>query len=118
LPFVEPQDQLVFYDLDLEGLPFYLGINEPAWLVSADTKSHFMGSFYISEFWQRLAKEPARQLLTFAQFAQRWKKSNRRLLIFVDQQRLLDLTGQMGISPKELLRFKRGKKHFLLLASR
>jgi hypothetical protein len=118
LPFIGAQDQIVFYNIALQGLPFYLSISRPAWLVSSGTRSHVIGSFYIAEFWHRLATDPGEQLLTYEQFAKRWKETNQRLVMFIDEKQLADLATRLGDSPKELATIHSGKDNYVLLANR
>ena len=90
LPFLGAQDQIVFYNISLQGLPFYLSISRPAWLVWSGTKAHVIGSFYIAEFRQRLASIPAGQLVTYEQFSERWKETDQRLVVFIEEKQLGD----------------------------
>ena len=98
---IGPKDQIVFYNTFLEGLPFYLGVKRPIWIVWSGAKSEIMGSFYVAEKRPAPAKGYGKILFTFAEFAEEWKKSNQRLLVLVKKKNLPSLDGPL---PKELLK--------------
>lgn len=101
-PFIDAEGQSALYDTYLAGLPFYLRVSRPIWVVSSGNKSSIMGSFYIAEKHPQPAAGYGKVLFTFEEFAQQWKKSTRRLFVFVREKNLSYLKSEPGVSPKEL----------------
>ena len=89
--FIEPTDQLVLYDGQLEGLPFYLRTQQPIWIVWSGKKSEVLGSFYIAEARSRPAKSYGKILFTFEEFAEAWEKSKQPLLVLIKEKNVRDL---------------------------
>jgi hypothetical protein len=81
--------RLVFYDTNIEGLPFYLRIDKPIWLVQSSDKGNVMGSFYVAE--KRPAPAPGygQVLFTFEEFAGRWN-SGLPLRVFLKKKTCLN----------------------------
>jgi 4-amino-4-deoxy-L-arabinose transferase-like glycosyltransferase len=89
--FIEPTDQLVLYDGQLEGLPFYLRTQQPIWIVWSGKKSEVLGSFYIAEARPRPTKSYGKILFTFEEFAEAWKESKQPLLVLIKEKNVRDL---------------------------
>src|SRR5207237_6233721 len=66
---IDRPDRLVFYDTYIEGLPFYLRIDKPIWLVQSREKGNIMGSFYVAEKRPAPAAGYGQVLFTFDWFA-------------------------------------------------
>lgn len=103
LPYISPTTQLVSYDTYAEGLPFYLKTDKPLWVVThSNKKSTFLGNFYA------LTKQPepitrwGKSLLTFDEFADRWKSSDTPFVILVKEKNLRGLERLVGVVPKRL----------------
>ena len=62
-----------------------------------------MGSFYVAEKNPEPAAGYGRVLLTFEEFAQRWKTWDRPLLVFVEKNDLPKLIKQIHLPVKELV---------------
>lgn len=101
---LKPDDRLVFYNLYAEGLPFYLRIQNPIWLVQSGDKRDVMGSYYIAE--KRPAPAPGRGpvLFTFEQFAQQWNKGEQTLRVLVREKNLPQLSATIGAVPTQVLK--------------
>jgi 4-amino-4-deoxy-L-arabinose transferase-like glycosyltransferase len=97
------EDQLVLYDTYPSSLPFYLRAKQPIWVVSFGTKSSSMGSFYVAEKKPKPAAGYGNVLLTFEEFARRWKAWDRRLLVFVVKNDLPKLIKQTQFPAKQLI---------------
>jgi 4-amino-4-deoxy-L-arabinose transferase-like glycosyltransferase len=104
-PLMGQQDRLVFYDTYIEGLPYYLQVSNPIWLVQSRQKKEVMGSIYVAEKRPPPALSYGQILYTFEEFTAEWKKNERRLLIFVKERGLPRLARQLGEAPKSLIRF-------------
>jgi hypothetical protein len=104
--FINPGDRIVFYDTYLEGLPFYLGIDRPIWLVQSVEKGNVMGSFYVGEQRPVTSAAYGQILFTFDEFAQEWKRNTQDLRVFVKEKNLSRLGNDVGAPPRMLLRFK------------
>jgi len=100
---IGPEDQIAFYDTYPSSLPFYLDAKRPIWVVSFETRRSMMGSFYVAEKNPEPAAGYGRVLLTFEEFAQRWKTWDRPLLVFVEKNDLPKLIKQIHLPVKELV---------------
>ncbi|MGZ8433584.1 MAG: glycosyltransferase family 39 protein [Candidatus Binatia bacterium] len=103
LPYITPTTQIVSYDTYAEALPFYLKTDKPLWVVTHSQKKRtFLGNFYA------LTKQPepitrwGKSLLTFDEFADRWKSSNMPFVIMVKEKNLRSLERLVGVVPKRL----------------
>ena len=103
LPLIRPQDRIVIYDTYLSSLPFYLRIQTPIWVVWSGRKNTIMGSLYVAEKNPPPAPGYGQVLFTFEEFSERWKDSDRRLVVFVKDKNLPYLSGVVGAAPKTLL---------------
>jgi 4-amino-4-deoxy-L-arabinose transferase-like glycosyltransferase len=88
LPQIGPNDRVIFYNSYLEGVPFYLRIQEPILLVQANTKTDVLGSFYLGERRQGLRSGADQVLFTFEEFAELWKRNDSRLWIFLNNRNI------------------------------
>ena len=99
------QDRLVFYDNYIEGLPFYLRLDKPIWLVQSPQKREVMGSVYVAEKRPAPARGYGQIIFTYEEFAAEWKKQELPLRIFLKEKSLPRLTRELGEDPKSLMRF-------------
>ena len=97
-PFLRPADQIVIYDTFLAGLPFYLRVEKPIWMVWPGKKSNVMGSVYVAQKTPQPAPGYGQALFTFEEFSKQWNESDRRLLVFIKEKNLSQLD-----RPRELL---------------
>ncbi|MBI4527943.1 MAG: glycosyltransferase family 39 protein [Deltaproteobacteria bacterium] len=97
--FATGREQVVIYDAYPPGLPFYLRIHRPMWVVSSADKRSIMGSAYVAEKKPLPAKGFAKVLLTFEEFSLLLEKSGERLLIFTRQKLLPRLLNEKGLRP-------------------
>jgi 4-amino-4-deoxy-L-arabinose transferase-like glycosyltransferase len=104
-PLLGQADRLVFYDNYIEGLPFYLRLNKPIWLVQSRQKRELMGSIYVAEKRPTPVRGYGRILFTFGEFVAEWKKNKLPLRIFLKEKNLPRLTRELGEVPKSLMRF-------------
>jgi 4-amino-4-deoxy-L-arabinose transferase-like glycosyltransferase len=111
---IDRPDRLVFYDTYIEGLPFYLRIDKPIWLVQPREKGNIMGSFYVAEKRPAPAPSYGQVLFTFEEFADRWKANELPLRVFLKEKNLLRFSKQVGVVPKKLMRFD----DFILVSNR
>jgi hypothetical protein len=113
-PFIAPEDRLVFYDTYAEGLPYYLTIQKPIWLVQSESKLYVMGSWYVGEHRPVAAADYGRVLLTFAELSEQWQRKDQSLRVLVKEKNLPRLTMDVGTEPKVLTRFD----EYLLVSNR
>lgn len=97
--------QLVFYDTYLEGLAFYLRIERPAWLVQAPQRRSIMASNYLGARRPAPAAGYGPVLLSFEEFAERWKNDKAGLLVLVKERNLPRLIEAIGSAPTEVARY-------------
>jgi 4-amino-4-deoxy-L-arabinose transferase-like glycosyltransferase len=81
----------VIYNTYLPGLPFYLRIQKPMWVVYHPSGDDILGSFYLSARKPAPAPGYATRLLTHEEFEREWER--RKLLVFVKNKRLWELPG-------------------------
>ena len=113
-PLISSEDRIVFYDTYVEGMPYYLCIDKPIWLVQAREKGDVMGSYYVTERHPAPAAGYGQMLFTFEEFAEQWKKNAGPLKVFLKEKNLAKLSGEIGTSPKLLMRFN----EYLLVTNR
>ena len=113
-PLISSEDRLVFYDTYVEGMPYYLRIDKPIWLVQSREKGDVMGSYYVAERHPAPAAGYGQVLFTFEEFAEQWKKNAGPLKVFLKEKNLAKLSGEIGTSPKLLMRFD----EYLLVTNR
>lgn len=80
---------VVIYDTYLPGLPFYLGIRRPMWVVARETDDEILGSFYVALTRPAPAPGYPPALLTYEDFDREWGR--RKLLVFIKEKRLFEL---------------------------
>jgi 4-amino-4-deoxy-L-arabinose transferase-like glycosyltransferase len=104
-PLLGQTDRLVFYDTSMEGLPFYLRLNKPVWLIQSRQKRELMGSIYVAEKRPTPARGYGQILFTFEEFASEWRKNKLPLRIILNEKNLPRLTRELGDVPKSLVKF-------------
>jgi 4-amino-4-deoxy-L-arabinose transferase-like glycosyltransferase len=102
---IQPEDYLVFYNTYPEGIPFYLGIDKPIWLVQAREKEDVMGSYYVGEMRPATAAGYGPVLLTFEQFAQEWTKNDKKLRVLVREKNFRQFSANVGTVPSKVMKF-------------
>ena len=101
---IDPQDRIVFYDTYIEGIPFYLRINKPIWLVQSAEKGAVMGGYYVAERRPVAAAGYGRVFFTFEEFAEQWKKNELPLRVLVKEKNLSRLSADTGVTPKSVIK--------------
>src|SRR5207237_10847769 len=102
---IDRPDRLVFYDTYIEGLPFYLRIDKPIWLVQSPEKGNIMGSFYVAEKRPAPAAGYGQVLFTFDEFADQRGKNELPLRIFLKEKNLPRPTKEVRAGPHMLMSF-------------
>jgi len=102
--FIRPQDQLVFYDVYLNGLPFYLRVERPIWVIWSGQSKIIMQNIYVAQKQPAPAPGYGPVLFTFEEFAKEWKDGKQALLVFLKQRQISRLSRQGGELLKELTR--------------
>jgi 4-amino-4-deoxy-L-arabinose transferase-like glycosyltransferase len=109
-----PEDRLVFYNTYAEGVPFYLGIEKPIWLVQSEEKGDVMGSFYVGQIRPAAAAGYGPVLFTFEAFAQEWNKNDKELRVLVKEKNLSELAANIGATPEKVVKLD----NYLLVSNR
>lgn len=104
-PLLGQADRLVSYDFYVEGLPFYLRLDKPIWLIQSRQKRELMGSIYVAEKRPPPARGYGQILFTFEEFAAEWRKNKLPLRIFLNEKNLPRLTRELGEVPKSVVKF-------------
>ncbi len=103
-PFIKPQDQLVFYDVYLNGLLFYLRVERPIWVIWSGRRKIIMQNIYVAQKQPAPAPGYGPVLFTFEEFAKEWKEAKQPLLVFLKQRQTPRLSRQGRDIPRELTR--------------
>ena len=103
-PFMRPDSQTVFYDVYLNGMPFYLRVERPIWVIWSGRSKIIMQNIYVAQKQPAPAPGFGPVLFTFEEFAKEWKNGKRPLLVFLKQRQMSRLLRQGGDIPKELTR--------------
>jgi len=111
---IDPKDRLVFYNTYSEGIPFYLQINKPIWLVQAAEKGAAMGNHYVGENRPAAAAGYGKIFFTYEEFAQQWKNSDSTLRVLLKEKNLPQLSANIGAVPDKVMKFD----NYLLVSSR
>lgn len=104
-PLLGQKDRIVLYDVSIEGLPFYLRLEKPIWLVQSPQKRELMGSIYVAEKRPAPARGYGQVLFSYDEFAAEWKKNQRPLRVFLKQRDLPRLSKELGEVPKAIMKF-------------
>jgi 4-amino-4-deoxy-L-arabinose transferase-like glycosyltransferase len=102
---IEPEDRLVFYNTYIDGLPFYLRIDKPIWLVQAAGREAVMGNYYLGKHRPAAAAGYGPVIFTFEEFAEQWKKNDVTLRVLVREKTFWQLSSDIEIMPKRLIKF-------------
>jgi len=100
-PLIERPDQIVFYGTYLEGLPFYLRIDRPIWLVEARHRAEELGNSYVAE---RRRPAPGYGQVVFGdgEFAEQWKRNQTVFRVFLKEKSLSRLSREVDTAPRIL----------------
>jgi len=104
LAVVRPTDQLVLYDKEYEGLPFYLGSSRPIWIIKSGKEREILGSFYLAEQEPRPMKRYGQVLFTAGEFAEQWKKSSQPLVLLTTAKKLRQIVRPDSTIREEVLK--------------
>ena len=99
-PFIGAEDQMIIYGGYPSSLPFYLNIQRPMWVVWSGTKSKVLGSDYVATMRPKPAAGYSPILFTNEEFAELWKTSKRRLVVFVDSGAVNRFAHLIGTQPR------------------
>jgi 4-amino-4-deoxy-L-arabinose transferase-like glycosyltransferase len=82
--FIRDKDQLVLCGGYPSSLSFYLNIQRPMWVIWSGNKSKVLGSDYVAKERPEPAAGYGQILFNYEEFAELWKTSNQRFVVFVD----------------------------------
>jgi 4-amino-4-deoxy-L-arabinose transferase-like glycosyltransferase len=114
-PFIGAQDQIVFFDTYLEGVAFYLQVEKPIWLAQAAERHSIMASNYLAARRPAPAAGYGPVVLSYEEFAMRWKSGNQSLRVIVKEKNLPRLMREVGSPAAKPLAFF---DEYLLVANR
>jgi len=103
-PFINGEDRVGFYDTYLAGIPFYLSLEKPSWIVQKEDKEKIMGSTYLAERRPNAAAGHGQVVFTFSEFARMWNRRDLVMRVFVKEKNLRRMTANVGSAPKILTR--------------
>ena len=102
-PYIQPDTQVVIYDTTLEGLPFYLNISQPIWIVWSGKKASVMGSFYLAEKGALSAPGFGQALLSFEEFDAQWATAPKNHFVVFIKRKNLPRLEQATAHPAKIL---------------
>jgi len=103
LPLLSPTTQMVSYDTYAEGLPFYLKIEKPLWVVTHSNKKRtFLGNFYAITGQPEPISRWGKALLSFDEFREIWQSSDTPMVILVKDKNLRGLERLVGAATKTI----------------
>jgi 4-amino-4-deoxy-L-arabinose transferase-like glycosyltransferase len=103
VPFIRAEDQVVLYEGYLPSLPFYLSIHRPIWMVWSGNKSKVLGSDYVAKKRPEPFAGYGQVLFTYEEFAELWRTSKDRFVVFLDNGAVDRFELLIGSPPKILL---------------
>jgi hypothetical protein len=109
-PLIEREDQLVFYDTYLEGMPFYLRVDQPIWLVERPREREIMSN--IAERRRVPAAGYGKVVFTLDEFAEHWQRNEKVFRVFLREKSLARFSRDVGTSPRVLSRIN--SEYFLV----
>lgn len=98
--FIGAEDQVIMYGGYPSSLPFYLNIQQPIWVVWSGTKSKVLGSDYVAAMRPKPAAGYGQILFTNEEFAELWKISKNRLVVFADSGAMNRFEYLIGTQPR------------------
>jgi 4-amino-4-deoxy-L-arabinose transferase-like glycosyltransferase len=113
-PFIGAGDRVALYDTFLPGLVFYLGADQPLWIVQHEERERIMGSNYLAEKRPAAARGRGRVIYSFSEFAQQWQRPDLVLRVLVKEKNLRQLADDVGTVPRILTRYD----EYLLVTNR
>ena len=104
--FIGADDQLILYGGYPSSLPFYLNIQRPIWVVWSGRKGkQVLGSDYVAARRPESAAGYGQILFTSEEFAELWKTSQNRFLVFVASGAVKRFGTLIGTQPRILFEF-------------
>jgi 4-amino-4-deoxy-L-arabinose transferase-like glycosyltransferase len=100
--FIAPEDRVVFYDTYLTGIPFYLSLDRPSWIVQDEEKEKILGSSYLAARRPPAAAGHGQVVFSFVDFAQQWNRKDVVLRVIVKEKNFRRLSSNVGAVPKIL----------------
>ena len=102
---IKADDQLVIYDDFRSSLPYYLNLERPLWVVWSGRRDSIMESYYIVEKLPQPAAHYGKALITFEEFSELRKTSQRNLLVLVEKKNIPHLIGKSDTPANTILDF-------------
>jgi asparagine N-glycosylation enzyme membrane subunit Stt3 len=102
-PLIRDGDQVAQFGGYPSSLPFYLGIQRPIAVILRGEKHNILGSDYVALKRPPPALGYGKVLYSFQEFAELWKTSENRIVIFVDKGAMHHLDDLPGDAPRTLL---------------
>jgi hypothetical protein len=99
---IAPEDQMAFYGTYLEGIPFYLRIHRPIWLVEARRRADPRANSYVAMRRRVPAPEYGQVVFAYDEFAEQWKRNEKVLKVFLKETSLARFSGEVGRPPRTL----------------
>jgi 4-amino-4-deoxy-L-arabinose transferase-like glycosyltransferase len=97
------ETQVVLYDTYLTGMPFYLRVQRPVWVVTrANKKKTVLGNFYVATNRAWPDTPWGKALFDLDEFRGVWEKNDTPLLIIVKQKNISRMEKEIGASPRKL----------------
>jgi 4-amino-4-deoxy-L-arabinose transferase-like glycosyltransferase len=102
--FIRDKDQLVLYAGYPSSLSFYLNIQRPIWVVWSGNSRRVLASDYVAKERPEPAAGYGKVLYTWEEFAELWKTSKQRFVVFMDSGAVDRFERLVGTQPRILFR--------------
>jgi 4-amino-4-deoxy-L-arabinose transferase-like glycosyltransferase len=103
-PVIQAEDRVVFYNAYSEGIPFYLDVNKPIWLVQDEARGAATESSNVGGRRPVAAAGYGPVFFTFEELAQQWKKNDQTLRVLVREKYLSQFTADIGAGPSQVMK--------------
>ena len=103
-PAISRESQFAIYNNYITGLPFYLALDRPMWVVAEKGKSTSLGSPYVARFQPAPAPGYGNVFFTYEEFRKAWNKDERPIQLLLNIRMVSRFNDAVGVPTKELLR--------------
>lgn len=98
-------EQVALFETYLSGLPFYLRVQRPVWLITHENKKRtFLGNYYAIGKRHDPVTPWGKAIFNLDDFGEQWKRRTQPFLVIVKDKNLKQLAETIGETPKPLAR--------------
>jgi len=98
-------EQVALFETYMSGLPFYLRVERPVWLITHESKKRtFLGNYYTIGKRHDPVTPWGKAIFNLDDFAKQWKTRRQPFLVILKDKNLNQLAETIGETPKPLAR--------------